>query len=91
MKECIHAITIKLHQLECTKCSIDNSLCEDNENCYYKQLQKANSALKNIKILCKTSTKNVKKHGYERDYTYKAVIEHNNKILACMESQSEKQ
>ena len=39
MKECIHAITIRLHQIECVKCAIDNTLCEENPNCYYKKLQ----------------------------------------------------
>lgn len=51
MKECIHAITIKLHQLECTNCSIYNSLCDDNENCYYKQLQRAQKVLDEIKAI----------------------------------------
>lgn len=92
MNECNHAITIKLHQLECTKCAIDNSLCEDNKNCYYKQLQRVTQAFKEITELCKKTTKNVKKYGFERNYTYKAIVQHNNKILKVIkEAQNEEQ
>lgn len=40
MNECEHKLTVKLHQLESTKCLIYDNLCEDNENCDYKKLQR---------------------------------------------------
>ncbi len=40
MNECIHALQIRLHQIECVKCLHYKNLCEDNENCYYKKLQR---------------------------------------------------
>lgn len=49
MNECIHTLTIKLHQLEAKKCLLDNNLCEENENCYYKKLQRIEEYCNNKK------------------------------------------
>lgn len=54
-----------------------NKLYEENCN-FTGRLE---NALQEIKELCKETTANVNIYGYERDYTYKAIVEHNNKIL----------
>jgi len=53
-----------------------------NENCEYTG--RLENALQTIKGLCKETTANVKKYGFERDYNYKAIVQHNNKILKAI-------
>ena len=42
---------------------------------------KMKAALGKIEGLCRETNTNVNMYGYERDYTYKAILQHNNKIL----------
>ncbi len=49
MKNCDHKLYIRLHQLEAEKCLLNNQLCEENENCYYKKLQRIEEYCKNKK------------------------------------------
>lgn len=49
------------------------------ENCEYTG--RLENALQTIEGLCKETTANVKRYGFERDYNYKAIVQHNNKIL----------
>ena len=49
------------------------------ENCEYTG--RLENALQQIEGLCKETNTNVNMHGYERNYTYKAILEHNSKIL----------
>ena len=49
------------------------------ENCEYTG--RLENALQQIEVLCKETNTNVNMYGYERNYTYKAILEHNNKIL----------
>ena len=53
----------------------------DDINRLEKENESLKSALGKIEGLCKETNANVNMYGYERDYTYKAILEHNNKIL----------
>ena len=57
-----------------------------NENCEFTN--RLENALQEVKELCKKTTANVNMYGYERDYTYKAIVEHNNKILKIIRKAS---
>lgn len=49
------------------------------ENCEYTG--RLENALQKIEGLCRETNTNVNMYGYERNYTYKAILQHNNKIL----------
>lgn len=46
-----------------------------------KENEKMKATLEEIKRICKDTTALVNLYGYERDYSYKAVVKYNNKIL----------
>lgn len=53
----------------------------DDINNLPKENEKLKATLGKIQELCKGTTANVNMYGYERDYSYKAVVKYNNKIL----------
>jgi hypothetical protein len=56
----------------------------DEINKLQAENQKMKASLIQIEGLCKTTSANVKRFGFERDYNYKAIVQHNNKILKAV-------
>ena len=56
----------------------------DEINKLQAENEKMKASLIKIQGLCKTTTANVNLYGYEQNYTYKAIVRHNNKILKAV-------
>lgn len=61
---------------------MEAGICDCNCQVYedYKQLSKCKQTLIDIEGLCTTTTANVLMYQDERTYSYKAIVEHNDKI-----------